>query len=227
MAICLSKLGYLRRKFFNQRMEEVIIFFMTEDKIKKLRLGALISGGGRTLMNILDYIKAGKLHAEVVIVIASRECKGAQLARQAGLNVHVVPYKQMPSTEIYSSRIVELLDAAKVDLVVQAGFLSYWKVPERYLGRVMNIHPALLPSFGGKGMYGIHVHRAVLAAGCKVSGCTVHFVDNEYDHGKIIVQKCVPVLPDDTPETLAARVFEQECIAYPEAISLFAAGKIN
>jgi len=227
MAICLNKLGYLRRKFFNQRMEEVIIFFMTEDKIKKLRLGALISGGGRTLMNILDYIKAGKLQAEVVIVIASRECKGAQLARQAGLDVHVVPYKQMPSTEIYSSRIVELLDAAKVDLVVQAGFLSYWKVPERYLGRVMNIHPALLPSFGGKGMYGIHVHRAVLAAGCKVSGCTVHFVDNEYDHGKIIVQKCVPVLPDDTPETLAARVFEQECIAYPEAISLFAARKIN
>ena len=172
-----------------------------EDKVKKLRLGALISGGGRTLMNILDYIKAGKLSAEVVIVIASRECKGAELARQAGLNVHVVPYKQMPNVETYSNRIVELLDAAKVDLVVQAGFLSYWKLPERYLGRVMNIHPALLPSFGGKGMYGLRVHQAVLAAGCKVSGCTVHFVDNEYDHGKIIVQKCVPVLPDDSPET--------------------------
>ena len=198
-----------------------------EDKVKKLRLGALISGGGRTLMNILEYIKAGKLSAEVVIVIASRECKGAELARQAGLNVHVVPYKQMPDVETYSNRIVELLDAAKVDLVVQAGFLSYWKLPERYLGRVMNIHPALLPSFGGKGMYGLRVHQAVLAAGCKVSGCTVHFVDNEYDHGKIIVQKCVPVLPDDSPETLAARVFEQECIAYPEAIALFAAGKIR
>jgi len=200
---------------------------MMEDKAKKLRLGALISGGGRTLMNILDHIKAGKLPAEVVIVIASRECKGAELARQAGLDVHIVPYKQMPDVETYSNKIVELLDAANVDLVIQAGFLSYWKLPERYLGRVMNIHPALLPSFGGKGMYGMHVHRAVLAAGCKVSGCTVHFVDNEYDHGKIIVQKCVPVLPDDTPETLAARVFEQECIAYPEAIALFAAGKIK
>ena len=133
----------------------------------------------------------------------------------------------MPDTETYSARIVELLDAAKVDLVVQAGFLSFWRIPPEYEGRVMNIHPALLPSFGGSGIYGRRVHESVLAAGLKVSGCTVHFVDNEYDRGPIIVQKCVAVLEGDTSDTLAARVFEQECIAYPEAINLFAAGRLK
>ncbi|MBN1434478.1 hypothetical protein JW921_06930, partial [Candidatus Fermentibacterales bacterium] len=113
------------------------------------------------------------------------------------------------------------------DLVVQGGFLSLWEVPGRYLGRVMNIHPALLPGFGGKGMYGIRVHRAVLEAGCKVSGCTVHFVDNHYDTGPIIVQRCVPVMEEDTPQSLADRVFEQECEAYPEAIDLFAGDRLR
>lgn len=178
-------------------------------------------------MNILDYVKAGKLSAEVAVVIASRDCKGVDRSRNAGLDVHVVPYKEMPDTETYSARIVELLDAAKVDLVVQAGFLSFWRIPPEYEGRVMNIHPALLPGFGGAGMYGRRVHEAVLAAGLKVSGCTVHFVDNEYDRGPIIVQKRVPVLEGDTSDTLAARVFEQECIAYPEAIGLFAARRLK
>ena len=193
---------------------------MTDSETKKLRLGVLLSGGGRTLMNILEYIRTGKLSAEVSVVIASRDCKGVERSRTAGLDVHIVPYKEIPDTETYSAAIVELLDAAGVDLVVQAGFLSFWRIPPKYEGRVLNIHPALLPSFGGAGMYGLHVHKAVLATGCKVSGCTVHFVDNEYDHGRIIVQKRVPVLPDDTPDTLADRVFEQECIAYPEAIDL-------
>ena len=193
---------------------------MTDSETKKLRLGVLLSGGGRTLMNILEYIRTGKLSAEVSVVIASRDCKGVERSRTAGLDVHIVPYKEIPDTETYSAAIVELLDAAGVDLVVQAGFLSFWRIPPKYEGRVLNIHPALLPSFGGAGMYGLHVHKAVLATGCKVSGCTVHFVDNEYDHGRIIVQKRVPVLPDDTPDTLADRVFEQECIAYPEAIEL-------
>ncbi len=198
---------------------------MSDKETKKLRLGVLLSGGGRTLMNILEYIQAGKLSAEVVVVIASRDCKGVERSRNAGLGVHIVPYKEMPDTETYSAAIVERLDAAEVDLVVQAGFLSFWKIPPKYEGRVLNIHPALLPSFGGNGMYGRHVHEAVLAAGCKVSGCTVHLVDNEYDHGLIIVQKCVPVRDDDTPDTLAARVFEQECIAYPEAIGLVASSQ--
>jgi folate-dependent phosphoribosylglycinamide formyltransferase PurN len=133
----------------------------------------------------------------------------------------------MPDTATYSRRIADLLDAARVELVIQAGFLSLWHVPPQYEGRVMNIHPALLPGFGGHGMFGHHVHEAVLAAGCKVSGCTVHFVTNEYDAGPIIVQRCVPVLESDTPDSLADRVFEQECVAYPEAIRLFAEGRLR
>ena len=194
---------------------------------KKLRVGVLLSGGGRTLLNILKQIDAGELDAEVAVVITSRECKGAERARNAGLNVQVVPYKQMPDTETYSARIVEILDAAAVELVCLAGFLSYWTIPPKYEGRVMNIHPALLPRFGGKGMWGHHVHDAVLTAGCNVSGCTVHFVNNEYDEGPIVVQRAVPVEEGDTAETLAARVFEQECIAYPEAIRLFAQGRLR
>ena len=195
--------------------------------MKKLRLGVLLSGGGRTLMNILEEIHAGRLESEVAVVIASRPCKGIDRSRDAGLNVHVVPHKQMPDVETYSVRIVSLMDQAKVDLVIQAGFLSLWRIPRQYQDKVMNIHPALLPSFGGTGMYGHHVHEAVVARGCKVSGCTVHFVTNEYDAGPIIVQKCVPVKDTDTPEEVAARVFEQECIAYPEAIRLFAEGKLT
>jgi folate-dependent phosphoribosylglycinamide formyltransferase PurN len=99
-----------------------------------------------------------------------------------------------------------------------AGFLSLWRIPEAFLGRVINIHPALLPEFGGREMYGRRVHEAVLAAGKTVSGCTVHYCDNEYDHGPVILQRQVPVLPTDTADDLAARVFAEECIAYPEAI---------
>ena len=205
-----------------------------EDNTPKLKLGVLLSGGGRTLLNIDEYIAAGKppgppggLPAEVAVVIASRECKGIQRSKDAGHDVHLVPYKQMPDTETYSAEICKILDAAKVGLVVQAGFLSLWHIPEHYAGRVMNIHPALLPSFGGHGMYGHHVHEAVLAAGCKVSGCTVHFVTNEYDRGPIIVQKTVPVREGDDADSLTARVFEQECVAYPEAIRLFAEGRLR
>ncbi len=194
---------------------------------RPLRLGGLLSGGGRTLLNVLGEIRAGRLDAEVATVIASRPCAGVQRCRQAGLGVHVVPYREMPDIETYSSRIVEHLDDAGVELAVQAGFLSLWRIPERYDGRVMNIHPALLPSFGGRGMFGLRVHRAVLSAGCKVSGCTVHFADNAYDSGPIIVQKAVAVREGDTPESLAARVFEAECEAYPEAISLFADGRLQ
>ncbi|MCD6304641.1 MAG: phosphoribosylglycinamide formyltransferase [Planctomycetes bacterium] len=199
----------------------------TPARSRPLRLGVLLSGGGRTLLNILDEIQAGRLDAQVAVVIGSRQCTGVERARRRGLDVHVVPYKQMPDAETYSARLTELLDAAGVELVCLAGFLSFWKLPASYEHRVMNIHPALLPSFGGKGMYGRRVHEAVLAAGCKVSGCTVHFVTNEYDAGPIIVQKCVPVLEGDGPDELAARVFEQECIAYPEAIRLFAAGRLS
>ena len=193
-----------------------------------IRLGVLLSGGGRTLENILEHIRAGSLNAEVAVVIASRPgIRGIEVGKAAGVPTHLVRPKEYPTVEAYSDAMVKLLDDARVDLILLAGFLSYWIIPQRYLGRVMNIHPALLPSFGGKGMYGHHVHEAVLARGCKVSGCTVHFVDNEYDEGPIILQRSVPAYAEDTPDDLAARVFEQECIAYPEAIRLFAEGRLR
>ena len=195
---------------------------------RKLRLGVLISGGGRTMTNILDEIHAGRLNAEIVTVICSRSViGGVKRAQDAGLPVKVIRTKDYDGIDPFSAAIAAELDAAQVDLVVQAGWLCLWKIPPGYADRVMNIHPALLPSFGGKGMWGHHVHEAVLAAGCKVSGCTVHFCTNEYDAGPIIVQRTCPVEDDDTPDTLAARVFEQECLAYPEAIALFAEDRLR
>jgi formyltetrahydrofolate-dependent phosphoribosylglycinamide formyltransferase len=194
---------------------------------RNVRLGVLLSGGGRTLENILNHIRIGTLKdlAEVAVVIVSRPgIRGIEIAEAAGVPAHVIRRKEFPSVQAYSDAMVARLDERKVDLVCMAGFLSYWVIPERYLGRVMNIHPALLPAFGGEGMYGHRVHEAVLARGCKVSGCTVHFVNNTYDDGPIVLQRAVPVRAEDTPDDLAARVFEQECIAYPEAIRLFAEG---
>jgi len=195
---------------------------------KPIRLGVLISGGGTTMLNILEQIKQGKLNAEIAVVISSRSAvAGVERAKKAGLDVEIVRKKDYPDIDEFSKRIEEELVAADVDLVVQGGWLCLWKIPQRYENRVMNIHPALLPSFGGQGMWGHHVHEAVLESGCKVSGCTVHFCTNEYDKGLIIVQRSCPVKEDDTPDTLAERVFEQECIAYPEAIRLFAEGRIR
>jgi formyltetrahydrofolate-dependent phosphoribosylglycinamide formyltransferase len=194
---------------------------------RPIRLGVLISGGGTTLMNILDYINKGLLNAEVAVVISSLSMvAGVEKAKNAGLNVKVIRKKDHPDINEFSKHIEDALAGANVDLVIQGGWLCLWKIPSRYENCVMNIHPALLPSFGGKGMWGHHVHDAVLAAGCKVSGCTVHFCTNEYDKGPIIVQRCCQVCDEDTPETLAARVFQQECIAYPQAIKLFTENKL-
>lgn len=193
-----------------------------------LRLGVLLSGGGRTMLNIQECIQRGELNARIVVVISSLSTvAGVDRAWQAGFPVKIVRKKDFLTIETFSARIEEELAAAEVDLVVQGGWLCLWQIPQRYENRVMNIHPALLPSFGGQGMWGHHVHEAVLAAGCKVSGCTVHFCTNEYDRGPIIVQRTCPVEDDDTPDTLAERVFEQECIAYPEAIRLFAEDRLQ
>jgi len=200
---------------------------MNKPRPTTVRIAMLISGGGRTLLNILAEIDSGRLDATIAVVIASRACKGVDRARAAGLDVRIVPYRQMPDNDTYSAGITGILDEVGVDLVCMAGFLSFWRIPDRYAGKVMNIHPALLPCFAGKGFYGSRVHRAVLQAGLKVTGCSVHFVNNEYDAGPIIIQRPVPVAEDDTAETLAARVFQQECIAYPEAIRLFAAGRLR
>jgi formyltetrahydrofolate-dependent phosphoribosylglycinamide formyltransferase len=195
---------------------------------KPIRLGVLISGGGTTLMNILEHIKQGRLNAEVAVVISSRSTvSGVEKAKNAGLKVKIIRKKDFPGIDEFSKRIEEELVAANVDLIVQGGWLCLWKIPPRYENCVMNIHPALLPSFGGQGMWGHHVHEAVLAAGSKISGCTVHFCTNQYDKGPIIVQRACDVEDNDTPETLAARVFEQECIAYPQAIRLFEEGKLH
>jgi len=196
-------------------------------KTKHLRLGFLISGSGRTMMNIHELIKQKQLNAEIATVISSRsETAGVEKAKAAKLPLEIIRKKDFPDLDGFSKQIRKNLLAAKVDLVIQAGWLCLWKIPAEFENRVVNIHPALLPSFGGQGMWGHHVHEAVLKTGCKISGCTVHFCTNEYDKGPIIVQRTCPVMDDDNPDKLAARVFEQECIAYPEAIRLFAADKL-
>ena len=193
-----------------------------------MRLAVLVSGGGTTLQNLLDRCADGRLPAEVVIVIASRaDAFALERARKVGIEAVVVDRQASGSLEEFSRRIFEYCRRANADLVCLAGFLQLVQVPVDYLGRVMNIHPALIPAFCGKGYYGHRVHEAVLASGAKVSGCTVHFADNEYDHGPIIVQRTVPVLDDDTAETLAHRVFVEECEAYPEAIRLFAESRLR
>ncbi|MBC8481789.1 MAG: phosphoribosylglycinamide formyltransferase [Planctomycetes bacterium] len=193
-----------------------------QNKDKPIRLGVLISGGGTTLINLSKEITAGRLNAEIPIVISSRAgAAGVERARKAGLRVVVIRKNDFDDIESFSEKIEQELSAAKVELVVQAGWLCLWRIPSQFENKVMNIHPALLPGFGGKGMWGHHVHQAVLDAGVKVSGCTVHFCNNEYDSGPIIIQRCCRVEEADTADTLAERVFEQECIAYPEAIKLF------
>src|SRR5207244_1633907 len=142
---------------------------------------------------------------------------GLVRARRASVPATAVERKGHPIEE-FSARIFDLCGDARADLVCMAGFLQLVIIPDAFRGRVLNIHPALIPAFSGKGFYGEHIHKTALETGVKVSGCTVHFADNVYDHGPIIVQRMVPVLDDDTPETLAKRVFEQECEAYPEAI---------
>ena len=195
---------------------------------EKLRLGILLSGGGRTMTNIQQAIDAGKLSAEIVLVISSRSTvKGIERAQAIGIEPKIIRRKDFDGVESFSGAIAAELDSAKVDLVVQAGWLCLWQIPAGYENRVMNIHPALLPSFGGQGMWGHHVHEAVLAAGCKVSGCTVHFCTNEYDAGPIIVQRTCEVRDEDDADTLADRVFLEECKAFPEAIALFAQGKLT
>lgn len=192
-----------------------------------MRLAVLISGGGTTLLNFLRQIEAGQLAAEIPLVIASNSsCRGVERAKQAGLRCEVVTKKSCGSTTAFSERIFELCREADVDLVTLAGFLSLIQVPTDFQHRVVNIHPSLIPAFCGAGFYGHHVHEAVLSRGAKVSGCTVHLVDNEYDHGPILVQRTVPVLDSDDADLLAARVFEAECEAYPEALRQLASGEL-
>ncbi len=187
-----------------------------------INLAVLVSGSGTTLQNLIDEIAAGRLNARIPLVIASRPgLLGSERAAKAGIPDVVVNRRDFPDVADFSREIFRHVAAADVDLVCLAGWLCLLDLPQRYVHKAMNIHPALLPSFGGKGMYGAKVHDAVIHHGCKVSGCTVHFLDNAYDTGPIIVQRTCPVLDDDTPVSLAQRVFEEEKVAYPEAIRMF------
>jgi formyltetrahydrofolate-dependent phosphoribosylglycinamide formyltransferase len=193
-----------------------------------IRLAVFLSGNGTTLQNLLDQIASGKLRAQIVLVVSNHaDVYGLARAANAGIPTAVIERKERGSRKEFSQKLFDLCREANVDLVCLAGFLQLIEIPDDFLGRVMNIHPALIPAFCGKGYYGNHVHEAVLAYGAKVSGCTVHFCDNQYDHGPIILQCTVPVLDDDTPDTLAAHVFKEECEAYPEAIRLFAEGRLR
>ena len=197
------------------------------DPDRPIRLAVCVSGGGTTLQNLLDWITAGRLTAEVVAVIAGRAGIGAiARAEAAGVPVEVVERKGR-TTERFSAEVFDRVRAAKADLVVLAGFLSLLLIPSDYEGRVLNVHPSLIPSFCGRGFHGMAVHRAAIEAGAKVSGCTVHFADNEYDNGPIIIQRAVPVLDDDDPDALAARVAEAERSALPDAIGLYAEGRLT
>jgi phosphoribosylglycinamide formyltransferase-1 len=195
---------------------------------KPIKLAVLLSGSGTTLQNLLDRIATGKLNAQVSIVIGSRAgLVGIERARSAGLRTEIVERKSFGDCASFSRAVFDRVGSADVDLVCLAGWLCLLEIPERYRGRTMNIHPSLLPSFGGKGLFGHKVHEAVLAHGCKVSGCTVHFVDDAYDTGPIILQRTCAVEETDTPTMLAHRVFEQEKIAYPQAIELFQQGRLK
>jgi formyltetrahydrofolate-dependent phosphoribosylglycinamide formyltransferase len=192
------------------------------------RLAVLLSGSGTTLQNLLDRIAAGRLPAEVVVVVSSRAgVAGLERARAAGVPAVVVPRKNFADATAFNDALHAELDRFPVDLVVLAGFLSLFEPRGRYHLRALNIHPALIPAFCGEGFYGRRVHEAVLRAGVRVSGCTVHFADDAYDHGPIILQGTVPVLDDDTPETLATRVHLLENELYPEAIRLWAEGRLE
>lgn len=195
---------------------------------RPVRLGVLISGGGTTLANLASQIRAGELAAEIPIVVASRpDCGGIAKATSAGLSCAVIRRKDYDSLQAFSNEVFARCRDARVDLVICAGYLALLQIPPDFQHRVLNIHPSLIPAFCGQGYHGERVHAAALQRGARVSGCTVHFVDDEYDHGPIVVQRTVPVLDDDTPATLAARVFAEECLAYPEAIRLFAEGRLE
>ena len=192
------------------------------------RIAVLISGGGTTLKNLIEKIGAGRLRVQIALVISSTPSAcGLQFARDAGIPTAVVEAKCFASQEEFSRAILDHCRAAQADLVVMAGFLKRVTIAEDFANRVTNIHPGLIPAFCGQGFFGHHVHQAVIDYGAKLSGCTIHFADNLYDHGPVIVQRAVPVLDDDTAETLAARVFEAECEAYPEAIQLIAQGRVK
>jgi len=198
--------------------------------LSKLRLGVLVSGGGSNLQSIIDHCNSGYLPAEVVIVISSKEeVYALERAKRHNIPSFVVNPKTFPTKTAYEDEMIRLLNSFKVDLIVLAGFLRVLSphFVNTFQGKIMNIHPSLIPAFCGEGYYGEKVHKAVLDYGVKITGVTVHFVDEGADTGPIILQRAVPVLDNDTPETLAERVLQEEHKIYPEAIKLYALGRLQ
>ncbi|HEY3416534.1 MAG TPA: phosphoribosylglycinamide formyltransferase [Armatimonadota bacterium] len=201
---------------------------MMHDGDKKI--GVLASGGGSNMQAVMDAIDRGQIRGRIVLVISDNpQAYALERARLAGSEQRVMLPRDYPSREAYSQALAEALQSAGVELLLLAGFMRIItrELIEPFRGRMMNIHPALIPSFCGPGFYGHHVHEAVLNYGAKVSGCTVHFVEEAVDGGPIILQRVVPVLEDDTPDTLAARVLIEEHLAYPEAVRLFCADRLR
>jgi phosphoribosylglycinamide formyltransferase-1 len=193
-----------------------------------LPIAVLISGGGTTLRNLIARQCNEQLPIDIRLVISSSPtAKGLQFAAEANIPAHVIEKTKKLTPAEYEQRNFALCRAAGVKYVVMAGFLKHLPIPTDFENRVINIHPSLIPAFCGQGMYGLKVHQAAIDYGAKVSGCTVHFVDNQFDHGPIIGQWPVPVRDDDTAETLQARVFAAECEAYPAVLRALAAGEIT
>ena len=193
-----------------------------------IKLAVLLSGSGTTLQNLIDRIERGELDAEIAVVISSRkEVYGLERARNHGIHAATVAFKDYDDSHAFNQAIWTEIRKYPVDLVVLAGFMSLLEVPDDFVNRIMNVHPALIPAFCGKGMYGHHVHEAVLEYGAKVTGATVHLVDDHYDNGPIVLQEPVPVHEDDTPDSLAERVQAKERELYPRAIQLFAQGRLK
>jgi len=193
-----------------------------------LPIAVLISGGGTTLRNLLLKINEQDLPIEVRLVLSSNPSAGGlAYAEQAKIPVQIVNRAESETAKAFSAAVFEPCRQAGVELVVMGGFLKHVLIPSDFENRVVNIHPGLIPAFCGQGFYGRHVHQAVLDYGAKVSGCTIHFVDDEYDHGPIILQRSVPVEHGDTAESLARRIFRVECEAYPEALRLIAEGRVE
>ena len=192
-----------------------------------IRLAVCVSGGGTTLQNLVDLTRTGALRAEVVRVVASRRGIGAIARAEAAGIPCALAERAGRSPAEFSRAVFDPIRQSRADLVVLGGFLSLVSIPPDYAGRVLNVHPSLIPAFCGKGFHGSAVHKAAVESGVKLTGCTVHFADDAYDTGPIVVQKAVPVLDDDTPESLAARVFGAECAALPEAVALYADGRLR
>ena len=193
-----------------------------------LRLAVLVSGAGRSLENLAEQISAKRLTAEIVLMISNTTTALAlERAKRLGIASLLIPHRDHATPEAFSAVIFSALQAQRIELVVLAGFLRQLVIPDAWLGRVINIHPSLLPAFGGKGFYGERVHQAVLDHGVQFTGCTVHYVTNDYDAGPILLQRCIPVQVGDDAHSLSARVFEEEKLALPDAIRLHAAGLVR